>query len=427
MKWLALILIAVGAAVASLLPPPASPDPDPQPQSVPPPVSVCPVEEGSGRSTQLTVLSSLVEPVDLTVFGAGADPPLVEVETSASGALTVQSADLAAVGRVAALAESHDASSATGVIITGTESMSGEPCFRGDPPGQTFVGGGATTEGDEFDLQLMNPYSGEAVVDLIVQSESGRETHGRFDSVVVPARGSVVIDFTRLIPGRNSVSVTVEPVSGSAWATATQRMFGDSASWRAVAPAADWFLPIPSGLSGRLHLATPVNAEVDYQVDLYGSEGLLETWQSGTLPARGQVSIDLAEVAGSASALHIASSAPLVPTLWLGSPETGVAVTTASPIQSGSWLLPGAGAPQGGTGALVMVNTGVEPAVAQLRTIRATATEREIQLPVDAVVEVPLVLAEAYRVDSDGSVVVMWVARRGSASMAAMGVPLDDG
>jgi hypothetical protein len=427
MKWLALVLIAIGAATASLLPSPVAPDPDLPSPTVSPPISVCPVEEGSGRSTQITVLSSLVELVDMTVFGAGADPPTLQMKTGASGAMTVQSADLEAVGRVAALTETHDASSAAGVTVTGTESIAGESCFRGNPGAQTFVAGGATTEGNEFDLQLMNPYSGEAVVDLVVQSESGRETNERFGSVVVPAKGSVVFDFTRLIPGRNSVTVTVEPVSGAAWVAATQRRGGENASWRAVEAAADWYLPIPSGLAGHLHLATPVNDEVDYQVDLYGPEGLLETWQSGTLPARGQASIDLGELTGLASAVHIVSRAPLVPTLWLGTAETGLAVTTGSPVQAGSWLLPGAGAPAAGSGALVMVNTGVDPTVARVRAIRGTATESEFQLPVDAVVEVPLALAEAYRVDTDGSVVVMWVARRGGAAMAAMGVPLDGG
>lgn len=427
MRWLALALLAVGAASAAVLPSPAAPSPGGQPDSVSPPVAVCPVEEGSGRSTRLSLLSSLDGPVDLTVFGGGETPPPLQAETGPTGALAAPATDLGAVGRVGVLVETLDPSSAAGVVVTGLESISGEPCLHGNPAGQTFLSGGATTEGNEFQLHMMNPYSGEAVVDLIVQSESGRETNDRFDSVVVPAKGSIVFDLTRLIPGRNSVSVTVEAASGSAWVTATQRRGGESASWRSVEAGADWYLPIPSGPGARLHLATPVNAEVDYQIDLYGPEGLVEAWQSGTLPARGQAGIDLAELSGAAAAVRIIATGPLVPALWLDSPETGLAVTTASPVQATGWLLPGGGGPAGGSGSLVMVNTDVNPTVAKVRIIRGAPTEQEIPLPVDAVVEVPLAVAEAYRVDSDGPVVVMWVARRGSAAMAAMGVPLTDG
>lgn len=427
MRWLALVLIALGAAAASLLPAPASPASDRQPDPAVPSVGVCPIEEGSGRNTQISVLSSVTGPVDFTVFGGGETPPSLQTAPGTTGVVTIQAGDIQAVGRIGALVETSVSSAAAGAIITGSETIAGEPCFQGTPGGPTFVSGGATTEGNEFDLQFMNPYSGEAVVDLVVYSESGRETNERFDSLVVPANGSVVLDVTRIIPGRSSVSVTVEPVSGATWVAATQRRGGENASWRAVEGATDWYLPIPAGPGARLHLATPVNAEVDYQVDLYGPDGLVEAWQSGTLQPRGQAGVDLSELGGAAAAVRIVATGPLVPALWMGSPETGLAVTTASPVQSRTWLLPGAAAPVGGSGSLVMVNTGVEPATAMVRTIRGVASEQQVPLPVDAVVEVSLATAEAYRVDSDGPLVVMWVARRGTASMAVMGVPLSDG
>jgi hypothetical protein len=245
---------------------------------------------------------------------------------------------------------------------------------------------------------------------------------------VVPAKGSTIVDFTRLIPARDTVSVTVETLSGSAVAIGTQRRGGDNASWRAVEAGSDWYLPIPSGLTGaRVELATPMNAEIDYQVDLYGPDGIFEAWQSGTLSPRGRASVDLAELAGAVAAIRVVATGPLVPTLWTDSAETGMAATTASPVQATTWLLPGASAPSGGSGTLILVNTGIEPTVARLRTIQDRATEEEISLGVDAVVEIPLTSARGYRVDSDGFIVAMWVGRRGSAALVAMGVPLGDG
>ncbi|MBW3666492.1 MAG: hypothetical protein KY394_02745, partial [Actinobacteria bacterium] len=159
MRWLALLLIATGAASAAMLPSPSAPSPDGQPNPVPPAVAVCPVEEGSGRSSRVSVLSSMTAPVGVTVFGGGETPRSLETATGATGVLTVQATDIEAVGQVGALMETSSPSAA-GVTITGTETFAGEPCFHGNPPGQAFLSGGATTEGNEFELQMMNPYSG---------------------------------------------------------------------------------------------------------------------------------------------------------------------------------------------------------------------------------------------------------------------------
>jgi hypothetical protein len=36
-------------------------------------------------------------------------------------------------------------------------------------------------------------------------------------------------------------------------------------------------------------------------------------------------------------------------------------------------------------------------------------------------------VAGGYRLDSDGSIVAMWVGRRGTSALAALGVPLENG
>jgi len=428
MRWLAVALILVGATTAAMLPVPDGPHPGPLPEAALPPTAVCPVEEGSGRSSSLGVLSTVDVPVSVVVFGGGEGPSVVETVTGPTGAVTIPAADLAAVGRLGALVETTVNSFAAGFTVVGTETFSGEACFHRASGREVFLTGGSTVEGQEFELHLMNPYSGEAVVDLVVQSESGRETNQRFESLVVPARGSTLVDLTQLIPSRNTVSVTVETVSGSVSVMATQRRGGESAAWRAIEAGADWYLPIPGILTGaRITLATPINAEIDYQVDLYGPDGLFEAWQSGTLGPRGQATVDLGELAGTNAAIRVVASGPLVPTLWADSPDTGLAVTTATPVQASTWLLPGATSPVGGSGSLILVNTGVEATVATVRTIRDGAVQWEVPLGVDEVAEVPMGSARGYRVDSDGSLVAMWVARRGSAALAAMGVPLEDG
>lgn len=423
-----MVLIVAGAVAAAALPPAEPPAVDQSPQPTKPSVAVCPVQEGSGRATDLVVLSSVSAPVEATVFAAGAGEETLAAATGPTGSVTIPAADLSAVGRVGALIEMSGQSFAAGFTTAGEATLSGEPCFHDPPPQQTFISGGSTAEGHEFELQLMNPYSGEAVVDLVVQSETGRETSDRFETLVVPAKGSTIVDMTALIPRRNTISVAVETVSGRTVVVGTQRRGGDNASWRAVEAGSDWYLPIPAGFPGAsVELATPMNAEIDYQIDLYGPEGLLEAWQSGTLQPRGNTRVDLTELVGESAAIRVVASGPLVPTLWSESDEAGLAATTASPLQAPSWLLPGAARPPGGSGTLILVNTGADATVATVRTIRDGSSQQQVSLGVDAVVEVPLALARGYRVDSDGSIVAMWVAQRGTAAVAAMGVPLADG
>ena len=76
---------------------------------------------------------------------------------------------------------------------------------------------------------------------------------------------------------------------------------------------------------------------------------------------------------------------------------------------------------------MILVNTGVEATVATVRSIGDGAVQWDVPLGVDEVAEVPIGSARGYRVDSEGSLVAMWVATRGSAALAAMGVPLEDG
>ena len=61
----------------------------------------------------------------------------------------------------------------------------------------------------------MNPYSGEAIVELAVQSESGLESSGELEGIIVPSRSSVVVDLTEILPGRATLNVVVETTLGS--------------------------------------------------------------------------------------------------------------------------------------------------------------------------------------------------------------------
>ena len=425
MRYLVLLVVAVLAVAGALVPPPEDPALDPAVGIEEPAVAVCSVQEGSGRSTDVAILSTVNGATELTLFTAGEAAGTLTTSTGASGSTVLPVGDVAAVGTVGGIVELPNASSTAGVVIRGGTSLMSEGCASVPHP-QVFLTGGSSVSGESFSLQLMNPYAGAAIVSLRVTSEAGIESNDRFNSLVVPPRSSQVISFNELIPGRERLSVGVNTVEGRVIAVGEQGIEGESSIWNAVPAGQDWFLPIPSGEPSRtLLIGTPSAIDVDYQIDFYGPEGLEEALITGVLPAVGQAEIDLDEISLETSALRVIATGPVVPTLRIDSAE-GFATTTASPIQANRWMLPGASALEGGQGNVVILNASIEDTTVSIRPLRENSVVRDLALPSDQVVEMVLEVADGYLIESTSPVVVLWTGSVPSAASLAVGVPLAD-
>lgn len=426
MRYVAVGLILALGAVGATLPAPDDPAPAPAVEAEEPAVAVCPVQEGGGRSTEVAILSDVDGGTQLTLFTGGGPAGSLGTETGPSGSTVVPVGDVAAVGTVGGLVELPTSGSTSGVLIRGAESLMAEACVSVPAP-QVYLAGGSTVSGESFDVQLMNPYAGEAIATLRVTSEAGVESSERFDSVVVPPSSSTIIDFNALIPGRENVSVDIQTVRGRVIAVGQQQIEGESSIWNAVPPAQDWFLPIPAGEPSRtLILATPSTIEVDYQIDFYGPGGLEEALVTGVLDARGRAEFDLDEISQETSGIRVVSTGPVVPTLRIESAD-GIATTPASATQANRWMLPGAAAPQHGVATVVILNASIEDSTVRLRPLRDSSLVREFQVPSDGVAEIGLESADGYLIESTSPIVVLWMARTDTGVSLASGVPLDDG
>lgn len=425
MKYLSLLVVIALAAAAALLPVPDAPEPAAQPAAEETPVAVCAIEEGSGRTSELSVLSTVDGPVALTLFASGDTAGSITHTTGASGSVVIPIVDVAAVGTVGGLVEMPTAASAAGVTVVGAGSLSDEACAA-SPEAESFLTGATTAGGRTFSLHMMNPYAGEAIVELTVQSEAGIESNARFESVIVPPRSSTIRDFTELVPGRETLSVTIETTKGRVVAVGRQGVAGESAVWRAIPAQQDWFIPVPRSPGLRnIVIGTPQAADVEYQVDVYGSGGLDEALITGTIESRGQVVVALEEFGEEPIGVRVVSTGPVVPTLWMES-EAGLGVTTASAVPANRWLLPGAGAPIDGWATVVIMNVGIDASVVSVRPLREQTELRSIVLEADSVLELAIEQADGYLVESVGEAVVLWSSHRDSASSAAIGVPLFD-
>lgn len=426
MKYVA-VAVMLGFAAALLLLPASDPEtPGAIPGANVTPVAVCPIVQLGDRGTSISVLSSVNGEGRLSSFAAGQTTGSVEFRTGGSGAVTVAAADSDAVGIAGALVEMPSDTTAAASVISGPNARAAESCAD-EPPARAFISGGTTVSDSFFEIELINPYAGEATVDLLVSSENGVESDDRFNAVTVPALSTITRDLTQIIPGRERISVSIEPSRGSVIAFGRQTVGDEIAMWRAVAPAQDWWLPVPpGGAIKQMLVASPEAGETEYQVDLYGPEGVVEGHDVGVIGPRGTVTVPLAAVSEDAVGVRVISTSPVVPALRIHS-DQGLAWTTASEVTAPVWLLPGASAPAGGAGNIVILNGGIEPVTVTIKTLTDIALTRSLELPAEDVLVVDLVSANGYRVEATGPVVALWTSRSGEATSVAIGIPLQDG
>jgi hypothetical protein len=420
-------MIIVGlAATAVIVPAPEAPQPEPAAAVDLPAVSVCPVEEGSGRSTTIGLVSTISGRGQFTAFAGGGLAGSLPFETRPSGSTAIPVSEVSAVGVAAGLVELPDVEAAVASVVAGAESVAHESCPPG-PSAQTLLAGGTSAGDMEFEIHLMNPYSGEASVDLTVRSESGLESASQLIAIGVPSRSSVVIDMDELLPGRQSLAVTVGTTSGNVMAGGRMFSQSDGAIWNSVVPASDWFVPIPSGGVGEVAISTGAGADVEYQVDVYGEAGLVEAFAEGVVPAHGQAVVDVAAAGPAASAFRVVSSQPVGVFLrHVG--EDGVAVTTGSPVTASRWLVPGAGLGPGGTGRMVILNAGLEQTSAVITALSAETVVKSPPVKAGSVLEFSALTpsADGYTVTGEGLLVPLWVTTTGTATAYGIGVPLID-
>jgi hypothetical protein len=426
----ALFALTVAALAAAVLITPVLEPPEAEPVSAidPPPVAVCPVEEGSGRSTTVGIASSVNGEGRLTAFAGGAPVGSTQFSTGASGSAAVALAEVAALGTAAGLAELPGPQSAAGSLLLGAESVAVESCVA-TPVQQTLLAGGSTVSDEQYQVHLMNPYAGEALVDLIVQSESGLETAPMLRGISVPSRSSVLIDLTEVLPGRETLSITVEAVSGSVMAAGRYGVGVDVALWHSVAPALDWYVPVPaSGAAADLVISTGVSADVEYQLDVYGPEGVVEAFQEGVVPGRGVAVVSLAELGFEvASAMRVVSTQPIAVFLRTKT-EAGVAITSGATAPASRWLLPAAGLAPGNTGSTVILNAGLDDATVVVTAHREQSAAEQYVVAAGTVLEVDPIEgnANAYSVRGEGSLVALFVTTTPTGTAYSIGVPIPD-
>lgn len=437
-RVLAVGLVGFLVAATFILPQPRQASPGGSPDARPPRFAVCLVEEGVGRSTEISVASMTGGRVQLSLFTAGRAAGSIGVDLPDAGATVFPIVDVAAVGTVGALVEFPAGDGAAASLIRGAESLATDVCVAGTEP-EAYLTGGRTVLPDRFELHLVNPFASDAVARLVVNSEVGLESNPVFNSIVVRARSSVALNMNQLTPGRQRLSVLVESQVGRVVAIGRQTAPAESAMWSAIAPATDWYLPLGPLEGRRVVIGNPYSSGVEYQIDSYGPGGPSLAALSGFIPPGGEVTVDLSELDELApTALRIITTTPVVAMVWHQA-QSGLSAMAGSPATGLRWLVPAAlhsgpgsddpdqPAVPAETGTLIIFNPGVDEAEVVVSVVANGDDSTVFLVPGESTITVPMGPGDARIVVSTSPVVVAWFGGEGGDGSASPGVLLTDG
>lgn len=408
-RLLSLAVAALLVGASAFLPQRVGPLGESPADIAPAPFAVCPASRVAPTDTRVSLIGSGAATEALTVFSAGETVASGEFAIPDSGAASMVVSDLAGIASAPLLVGLTDPTAAVEATFVGEGQSAVFACSAGTAETVTLVGG-ATREGDALTVTLANPFAQSASVTIGAASEVGVESEASLESILVPARSTVTLDLTTILPGRVSLAFALTTTEGRIVATAIQRSGAATAAWTATSPASDGYVVVPElgGTTKTLVMMAPGAEDVPYQLDVYTSDGLVEAAQEGTIPARSQIAIPVADLIGEGvGAIRVVAAAPVTAALSVTS-ETTRAVVHAATEPDGSWLLPAAGT--FGAVTVHVFNPGVETAaVAITAGSGADGQQQDVAGQTMASFDLPA-SDSGYRVNADGAVVVVWQA-----------------
>lgn len=403
----AVAVVAVGllAVAAFVVPDQAAVVADPPAPPAPPAYAVCPMTEAAQRQSIISLVGGDGGDAGVSMFSGG-EIVVDEEIAGASPAASISVNELTGLARAPTLVRLPAPDTLVATSLEGG-GLAASVCGP-SPTGTVILPGGATTQGESVSLVLANPFAGTATVNVGVSSEVGTESEPGLTGIIVPPRSEVALDIASMLPGRQTIAVSITPVLGRVVGASVQAGGGDVAAVSGMEPGSDWFLPVPGieGARRSIVVATAGTAEVPFQLDLYDAEGLFEAAYEDTVPARGQVTVDVADLFEGPGAVRVVAAGPVAASLRLD----GEGIRTIVPGVAGggsSWILPGAGVL--GATDVYLFNPGEIEVQADVVSGDGSNVVATVAVPGASTVVVPVSTRHGARVEGDGDLVVTWI------------------
>lgn len=337
---LALVVGAVAVVVWTRVPPVPNQDVGVLADAVLPSSAGCPVVTGREAQTELSIASVTGGVVGVSGAAGGSVLDSTELSVADNGGAELDVVEFLGASSVGILADLPAPGGAAATITSSASVLSAALCT---PPivSESAVVGLSSASGEVLDLVLANPYANDAVVEVRTSSEAGLDSASELSSVIVPARSVVTIDLGSLLPLRARLAARIVPDRGVVHAVGVQASTFERMTIEAVAPASEWFVPIPdTGAPTSLVIAAVGPTGADFTVDAFGDTGSSEAVTAGTIGADEHVELDTAEIAPGARFLRVEADGLVVASVVVTS-DVIRAGTPGAPAISSSWLVPG--------------------------------------------------------------------------------------
>ncbi len=198
---------------------------------------------------------------------------------------------------------------------------------------------------------------------------------------------------------------------------------GDRMAIEAVAPAGEWWFPVPPiPADARLVISSPAPVAVDFEIDVYGPDGVIAPVMQDVVPARAHVDIPLADLGEDLSAVRVFAATPVVASLVFEAPG----IRAGGPGNPGlalDWVVPGVSST--GPGSVWVFNPGELDATVSVLPLRPAESSRAIVVPPLGLVEVGVPAGgSGVALASDLEVAVVWTVAGEAGVSYAPGVAL---
>lgn len=217
----------------------------------------------------------------VTVFASEGEPRVATLPVPALGRASLRYADVLTAPFAAASIEIDGGGVAADQVVDGPLGQDVAPCMSG-PAEAWEIANGVTAKDATMFLSLLNPFPGDAIVDVKFATEEGPVAPGEFQGVVVPGSSVVVIDVGQHVRRREEVSASIRVRSGRRVSVARLQLFqGGGRSGLALTagsnPAPTWYFPdgeVVPGITERFEIYNPSQREaiVELSVAAEGAE-----------------------------------------------------------------------------------------------------------------------------------------------------------
>ena len=238
---------------------------------------------------------------------------------------------------------------------------------------------GTTARDASQRLVLFNPFPDDAVVDLSFSTDEGRDEPASLQGLPVPAGATEIVELTEVVRRRDVTATSVVARRGRLVVDRVQSFDGEagrsgvSLMLAAPAPAEVWAFGegyYVDGLTERWHLYNPTEREAIASLEITPDDGVLPEPVDLTIPPRGQVTVEAAEVArvpagvGHRSTVRSLNGVPVVAERSIDarppSGREGWTSSLGSPTTARRWLLPYGAVTEDVDEWLVVANPGAE-------------------------------------------------------------------